>query len=120
MPGKIILEIRMRDGPFSGAFCLRIVGLEAGIEANQEVIEIKTQSQTIGNGNLPVETSEIETAVFLIIVIAYSPDIACIDIGGEFELPEQFASVLDICVEAYVARLMNKRGGIGSLHTAGA
>ena len=44
MPSKVIMEIRMQDGPLPFAAFLRVIGFHTGIEADQEEIEIEAET----------------------------------------------------------------------------
>ena len=44
MPSEVTVKIRMKDGPFPFATFLRIIGFHTGIEADQEEIEIETET----------------------------------------------------------------------------
>lgn len=44
MPSEIAAKVRMQDGPFPFAAFLRVIGFHAGIEANQEEIEIEAEA----------------------------------------------------------------------------
>ena len=57
----------------------RIDGFHAGIEAQDEVVEVETQAQSVGDGNLLVEAVETEGSSRLLFVVADGPDVAGVD-----------------------------------------
>lgn len=44
MPGEVVVEVGVQDGPFLFAGFLRVVGFHTGVETDQEEIEIETEA----------------------------------------------------------------------------
>ena len=55
MPSEIIGQIGAGDGPATRTALSGVVGLESGIEADEEVVEIESETESVREGNLTVE-----------------------------------------------------------------
>ena len=55
MPGEIVRQIRAGDGPPTRTALSGIVGLESGVEADEEVVEIESETESVREGDLTVE-----------------------------------------------------------------
>lgn len=99
----------------------RIVGLEAEVKAQDEVVEVEAQAGAIGCCELAGDILEVKHSARLIGIGMDGPDIAGIDKEGSVEDPEELDAVFDREVEAYVATLVDEVGhGIAAVVGAGA
>ena len=73
---------------FSGVMCFH-----AQIKPQQEIIEIKTKSNSVCCGKLFIERSESEESSLLVCIVTYSPYITDIDKYTKLYNPEKFSSV---------------------------
>jgi len=55
MPGEIVGQIRAGDGPPTRTALSGVVGLESGVEADEEVVEIESETESVREGDLTVE-----------------------------------------------------------------
>ena len=55
MPGEIIGQIGAGDGPATRPALSGVVGLESGVEADEEVVEIESETESVREGDLTVE-----------------------------------------------------------------
>ena len=55
MPGEIVGQIGARDGPPTRTALSGVVGLESGVEADEEVVEIESETEPVRKGDLAVE-----------------------------------------------------------------
>ena len=83
-------------------------GFHTCIEADDEEVEVHAEAESVGYGYLAVEVVETECAVWLVGIVANSPDVASIDEEGTIELPEQEGTVFNAEVELEVARLVDE------------
>ena len=96
MPSKVVRKVWPSDGPSAVAVLLRIVGLQPGVEADQEVLEVESQPQPIGESNLAIEVRQAEVAFRLIVVWPDGPDVPRIDVGRQLKLPKESRAVFNI------------------------
>ena len=89
MKGEIALELGMDDRVMSAAALFtRIYGLHAAVETKNEEIKVEAQSQSVGNGYLPVETVKAELPSGLVGIVACVPNISGVNKGGGMEFPK--------------------------------
>ena len=55
MPGEIVGQIGAGDGPATRTALSGVVGLESGVEADEEVVEIESETEPVREGDLTVE-----------------------------------------------------------------
>lgn len=55
MPGEIVGQIGAGDGPPTRTALSGVVGLESGVEADEEVVEIESETESVREGDLTVE-----------------------------------------------------------------
>ena len=55
MPSEIIGQIGAGDGPATRTALSGVVGLESGVEADEEVVEIESETESVREGDLTVE-----------------------------------------------------------------
>ena len=55
MPGEIVGQIGTGDGPPTRTALSGVVGLESGVEADEEVVEIESETESVREGDLTVE-----------------------------------------------------------------
>ena len=55
MPGEIVGQIGAGDGPPTRTALSGVVGLESGVEADEEVVEIESETEPVREGDLTVE-----------------------------------------------------------------
>ena len=67
-----------------------IVSLDAHVDTNEEIVEVKTQTQAIGCRQLLVEAVEAKHTARLVFVVANGPNVAHVDKRRKFDYPEQF------------------------------
>ena len=60
-------------------FVSRIYSLHAKVETQNEVVEVKSKTQSVGQSDLPIEAIEAELSAWLIGIIAQGPDVTCIN-----------------------------------------
>ena len=106
----VALEYGFKHGPVfltTGG----IVGLHTHIDAHQEVLEVKTDTEAVGRGNLLIEFIELECAARLVLlIIPDGPDIACIDKQAQLDNPEELCPILQIDIKADITTLVEEVG----------
>ena len=55
MPGEIVSQIGAGDSPSTRTALSGVVGLESGVEADEEVVEIESETESVREGDLTVE-----------------------------------------------------------------
>ena len=55
MPGEIVGQIGAGDSPSTRTALSGVVGLESGVEADEEVVEIESETESVREGDLTVE-----------------------------------------------------------------
>ena len=55
MPGEIVGQIGAGDGPPTRTALSGVVGLESGVEADEEIVEIESETESVREGDLTVE-----------------------------------------------------------------
>jgi len=108
MEGEVAAEDGMGDGVVTSTVVGGVDGFHACIEADDEEVEVHAEAESVGDGYLAVEVVETECAVWLVGIVANSPDVASIDEEGTIELPEQEGTVFNAEVELEVARLVDE------------
>lgn len=89
MQSEIALEIRMDDGIMVS--CVRVCrmdGFHASIETQDEIIEIQSESQAVGHGNLTPKAFQAKLPAGLFRIVADSPYVACIQEYRPVEFPK--------------------------------
>ena len=86
----------------------RIDCLHTCVQAQDEISEIQTNAQSIGDCNLPPEAVEAELATRLLFVLPKRPHITCVDECRTVYLPKEMRTPFRIEVELHVAGLMDK------------
>ena len=106
---EVALEAGINDGEvLLGGGVGRIYCLHAAVETQDEVVEVETNAQTVGNGQLPPEGIEAELPARLFRIFADGPNVAGIDKCGSVNLPEYVGTIFQIQVQLHVARLVDK------------
>ena len=105
----ITMPIWMYDRP-SLLVAGRIVSLKSEVKSQQEVCEVEAQTHAVGHGYLFPESVEAEHTSGLVLIIMYCPDISGIDKCSPFEHPEEFGTILEAEVQAYVTALVYEVG----------
>lgn len=109
MEGEVALEAGMCDGKMSAAVCIGwMYGFHATVESKDEVVEIETKAETVGDCNLPPELIELKLSARLVFVVAYGPDVASINEGRAVQFPEKVGTVFHIHIELDVACLVDE------------
>ena len=94
--------------------------LHAGIEPQNEVVEVETKAESVRDGYLSPKLIEAELPARLVLVVADGPDVARIDEGRSVQLPEEMGAILHVEVELDVARLVDEVNlSVGTLKAAG-
>ena len=70
----------------------RVNGFHTHIESKNEIIEIETQSQSVGHGNLLVKLVDLKLSAGLICVITERPNVSCINEKGPVEFPKEVSA----------------------------
>ena len=55
MPGEIVGQIGAGDGPPTRTALSGVIGLESGVEADEEVVEIESETEPVREGDFTVE-----------------------------------------------------------------
>ena len=84
----------------------RIDSFHSHIEAQNEIIEVQPQSETVGQCYLLIEILKLKLTTGLISVSAQGPDVSRVDECSSVELPEQMRPHLSIEVEFHVTGLI--------------
>ena len=109
MEGEIAAELRVNDGEM---LLLGGIGgvdsLHTHVEANNEIVEVQTDAQTIADSQLVPELRELKLSARLLFVFTQGPYITGIDEQGTTKLPEQIGTILEIEVELHIARLVDE------------
>ena len=109
MKCKIPFQIRMPQGIMLVPVGIsRIDGLHASVEAEDEIIEVQPQAETVCNSHLLIEVFETELSSRLFRITAQCPDVPGIHEGGTIQFPEQMRAILCIQVQLHVARLVDE------------
>ena len=94
---------------------LVVVSLEGGIdgfhtqvEANDEIVEVQAQSQTVTDSQIFQDALKLKLSPGLIRIVAERPDITRIDKQRTAELPEQMGPVFEVQVEFQVTGLRDE------------
>ena len=85
----------------------RVYGFHTSIETQYEIVEVKTQTQSVSRCNLLPELIETELSVRLFSIFAQCPDVACIDESRSVELPEQTGAILSIQIQLQITCLID-------------
>lgn len=119
--GKVATELRMDDGPMSGAAHYDGGdGLHTSIETEDEEVEIQSYTETVADGDLFVKCVPLELTARLVGIVTGIPDVTGIDEGCAFDLPEQSGAVFQREIEFEVTGLVDEVDvAIASLITAG-
>ena len=86
----------------------RIDGLHAAVEAQDKIVEVEAQAQSVGHGYLLVEAVEAELSAGLVGVVARVPHVAGVDESRPVELPEEVRAIFHAHVQLEVARLVDE------------
>ena len=106
---EITPEVGMDDREMTAAVGIGgIDGLHASVESENEVVEVETHAQTVGDGYLAPEGVELELSARLVAVVAQGPYIARVNKERAIELPEDVGTIFGIEVELDVARLVDE------------
>ena len=109
MEGEVALELGMDYGEMSVVVGIGwMYGFHAAIESKDEVVEVKAQSKTIGDGYLLPKFFEAELTSRLLFIVANCPNITRIDKGCTVNLPKEMCSVLCIQVKLDVTCLIDE------------
>lgn len=105
--GGVAVPVGRDEGPWPLSH-RRIMRLHAEVEAKEEVVEVHSDTKTIGSSKLLVELIKSKDSSLLEGIIAYGPDVAYIDEGPKFEHPEEFCSILGTCYQSDIATLVDE------------
>lgn len=109
MQCKVTSEIGMDERE---AFAARvdggIDGLHAAVEAQHEVTQVQSQTQSVGYGNLLVELIKLKDTSGLVGIVANGPDITGIYKDCSLKLPEQFTPVFNTGIQLDISRLIQE------------
>ncbi len=109
MEGKVARKARIDNRIMLAPGAVsRIDGFHTAIKADDEIIEIQTNAQTIGHGYLLVELAEAELSARLVGIIARVPNIAGVNKESAVELPEKMGAVFKTEVEFQIAGLVDE------------
>ena len=80
MEGEIAFKVGIEQRiMLARGFVGRVNGLHAEVETQNEVVEVKSKTQSVGQSDLSIEAIEAELSAWLIGIIAQSPDVTCIN-----------------------------------------
>lgn len=109
MQCKVTSEIGMDERE---AFAARvdggIDGLHAAVEAQHEVTQVQSQTQSVGYGNLLVERAEAEQATGLVGVVAGIPYVTGVDEEGTMEFGEKLGTQFHAQVQLHISHLVDE------------
>ena len=114
MESKITVEVRLQERIFVLAAVHGVHGLHTSVETDNQVVQVETDSQSIGHRQLLVEAVEAERAFLLPFIVADIPDVARIHEDSPIEFPEQVGAVFHIQIELDVARMIDVVHAIGT------
>ena len=104
---EVAAEVRMNDGIMLFVILVsRVDGFHSHIEAQDEIIEVQPQTETIGQCYLLIEILKLKLATGLISVSAQGPDVSRVDECSAVELPKQMRPHLSIEIEFHVTGLV--------------
>ena len=83
-------------------------GFHPAVETHDEVIEIQTQAQTIGDGEFAQERVEAELSALGAELAARGPHVAGVDEGGAFKFPKERTAILHREVDFQIAGLVDE------------
>jgi len=96
-------------------------GFHAQVESEDEVIEVEPQSQSVGSGELSVESVETELSAGLFGIVSQRPDVAGVDEESSVEFPAQECAIFEVEVEFHIAGLIDEvDSSVGTFERAGA
>lgn len=94
MKRQIAAEVRMNNGiVLVIRFVSRVDGFHAGIEAKDEIAEVKPQPEAVGHGYLLKKRVKAELPAWLVAVTAQRPDVAGINEESSVQLPEEMRAI---------------------------
>ena len=107
--GGVSLEVGVDEGPF---FLVSswVMGFHTHVETKQEVVEVESDTDAIGCGELLIELAELELSAGLVLVVANGPDVTGIDKGSHLYDPEEFCPEFDVGIESDVTALVDESG----------
>ena len=109
MEGEVATEIGMNQRIVSLAVLVcRIDSLHAGIETQEEIVQVQPETKSIGYRYLLPTCIPSELSSRLVLVVTKRPDIAGIYKEGSVKLPEQVYTQLGTHVKFHVAGLVDK------------
>lgn len=109
MEGGVAIEIGIKQGIVVATVVVsRIDGLHTEVQTNDKIGKIEAHAQTIGHRNLLVEGVKTKLSTRLLVIVAKCPDVTSIDERRSIQFPEKMRTILEVHVQLYVARLVDK------------
>ena len=107
--GKVAAKARMQNRIVLARSGMGWVhGLHAEVEAQDKVVEIQSETKSVGHSQFAEETMEAELPALLVGIIAQGPDVSGINEGCTVEFPEEERAVFEVQVDFHVARLVDE------------
>ena len=118
---EIATETRINEGiVLVGVAISGVDSLHTHVETQDEVVEVQTQTQSVGHGYLFVELVESELSTGLFCIVTQRPDVTRIDECRSIELPEQERTILQVEVYLHVTRLIDEvNASVGASEATG-